>query len=97
VARPNPATWAGSRSTSVAQPTDRPRHVACARHAPWVVTTPRGTGDGAVCGDTLVDEVWRRQGVKLKLEEGEASGIVMEAQAHRSGGATWGRGGAVVR
>jgi hypothetical protein len=44
-----------------------------------------------------VDEVWRRWRAKLELEEGMAPGIVREAQAHRSGGTTWGRGGAAVR
>jgi hypothetical protein len=41
-----------------------------------------------------VDEVWRRRRAKLRLEEGEAPGIVREVQAHRSSGVTWGRGGA---
>jgi hypothetical protein len=43
-----------------------------------------------------VDKVWRRRRVKLELEE-EAPSIVREVDARRSGGATWGRGGAVAR
>jgi hypothetical protein len=92
----DPTTWAGSRSASAAQPNQlaRPRYVRAActeggHPAP-------GVGGGVVHGGSPVDEVWRRWRTKLELEGGEAPGIVREAQAHRSGGAMWGCGGAAA-
>jgi hypothetical protein len=84
----------GRLAQRIRSPTDRPARPHCAHqgghHGP-------GAGGGAVRDGSPVDEVWRRRWVKLELEEGEAPGIASKAQAHRSGGATWGRGGAAAR
>jgi hypothetical protein len=93
----HPSTWAGLHSASVGQPnrSARPGYT-CAVRTEGGDPAP-GAGGGAVHGGSPVDEVWRRWWAKLELEGREAPSIFREAQAHRSGDATWGCGGAVAR